>query len=134
MLDLVTNWARHRSDQGKFLPENIDSNLCTHIIYAYTVLDPETLTLKASNPMTDIDDGFYKRVTELRQKGVKVLIAMGGLSDSVGGKYDRLLADANASRRFIASVMTFIHEYNFDGLDIEVSLFFREIFGKYQQN
>lgn len=123
LLDLVTNWAGYRSDQGKFLPENIDSNLCTHIIYAYAALDPQTLTIIASNPMTDIDDGFYKRVTDLRQKGIKVLISMGGLSDSVGGKYDRLLTDANASRRFIASVMAFIHEHNFDGLDIEVSRF-----------
>lgn len=122
-MDLVTNWAGHRSEHGKFLPENIDPNLCSHIVFAYTVLDPETLTIKSSNPMTDIDDGFYKRVTDFRQKGVKVLIAMGGLSDSVGNKYDRLLTDANASRRFIASVMAFIHEHNFDGLDIEVSRF-----------
>lgn len=122
-MDLVTNWAGHRSEHGKFLPENIDPNLCSHIVFAYTVLDPETLTIKSSNPMTDIDDGFYKRVTDFRQKGVKVLIAMGGLSDSVGNKYDRLLTDANASRRFIASVMAFIHEHNFDGLDIEVSHF-----------
>lgn len=122
-MDLVTNWAGHRSEHGKFLPENIDPNLCSHIVFAYTVLDPEALTIKSSNPMTDIDDGFYKRVTDFRQKGVKVLIAMGGLSDSVGNKYDRLLTDANASRRFIASVMAFIHEHNFDGLDIEVSRF-----------
>lgn len=73
--------------------------------------------------MNDIDDQFYRRVTDFRQNGVKVLIALGGLSDSVGDKYDRLLSDANASRKFIASVMSFIHEHHFDGLDIEVSLF-----------
>lgn len=119
----VTNWAAHRSEQGKFLPENIEPKLCTHIIYAYAVLDPQTLIIKSPNPAIDIDDGFYKRVTDLRQSGVKVLIALGGLTDSVGNKYDRLLTDANASRRFIASVMAFIHEHNFDGLDIEVSQF-----------
>lgn len=119
----VTNWAAHRSEQGKFLPENIEPKLCTHIVYAYAVLDPQTLTIKSSNPAIDIDDGFYKRVTDLRQSGVKVLLALGGLTDSVGNKYDRLLTDANASRRFIASVMAFIHEHHFDGLDIEVSQF-----------
>ena len=51
------------------------------------------------------------------------MVAVGGLSDSVGSKYDRLLTDANAGRRFIASVMAFIHEHNFDGFDIEVSHF-----------
>lgn len=85
------------------------------------MLDPETLTIKSSNPTVDIDDGFYKRVTDLRQKGVKVLIAIGGLIGGVGNKYDRLLTDANASRRFIASVMAFIQQHHFDGLDIEVS-------------
>lgn len=122
-ISLVTNWSVHRPGEGKFVPENIDPDLCTHIVYAYSVLDPETLTIKSSNPSIDIDAGFYKRVTDLRQKGVKVLIAIGGSASSVGDKYDRLLTDANASRRFIASVMSFIHEHNFDGLDIEVSQF-----------
>lgn len=85
------------------------------------MLDPETLTIKSSNPTVDIADGFYKRVTDLRQKGVKVLVALGGLTGGVGNKYDRLLKDANASRKFIASVMAFIQQHNFDGLDIEVS-------------
>lgn len=118
---LVTNWSSRRTDQGKFLPENIDPNLCTHIIYAFSVLDPETLTIKSSNLVTDIDDRFYERVTAYRKEGAKVMIAVGGLPDSVGHKYDRLLTDANASRLFIASVMDFIQKYHFDGLDIEVS-------------
>lgn len=118
---LVTNSASHRTGKGKFLPEDIDHNLCSHIIYAFTVLDPETLTIKSSNLAIDIDDKFYKRVTDFRRKGAKVLISIGGLTDSVGNKYDRLLTDANTSRRFIASVMDFISLNNFDGLDIEVS-------------
>lgn len=67
---------------------------------------------------------MYKRVTILRENGVKVLIALGGLSDAVGDRYERLLADENNSRKFIASVMAFIYKYEFDGLDIEVSFSF----------
>lgn len=119
-IGLVTNWAVNRADPAKFLPKHIDPTLCTHIVYAYAALDPQTLTIRPSNPKNDMTDGFYKQITDLRKKGIKVLIAMGGLSDSVGGKYDRLLTDANASRKFIASVMDFMHKNNFDGLDIEV--------------
>lgn len=60
-------------------------------------------------------------MTDLRQKGVKVLIALAGSSETVGDKYDRLVADEENIHKFLASVMAFIHKYNFDGLDIEVS-------------
>lgn len=125
---LVTNWAWHRLKEGKFVPENIDPNLCTHIIFAYAALDPENLIITASNPYTDIETILlYKRVTILRENGVKVLLGLGGLSDSVGDKYARLLADENNSQKFVASVMAFIYKYEFDGLEIEVSFCFKLI-------
>ena len=30
-----TNWSQYRLDKGKFLPENLNPSLCTHMIYAY---------------------------------------------------------------------------------------------------
>lgn len=71
--------------------------------------------------MIDIDEQFYKRVTDFRQNGTKVLVGISGLSESVGDKYDRILINAQASRQFITSVMDFIQEHSFDGLDIEVN-------------
>lgn len=73
-----TNWAWYRPNEGKFLPENIDENLCTHIVYGFAVLDGSTLTLKMHDTWADIDNNFYERVTSYRKKGVKVLIAIGG--------------------------------------------------------
>lgn len=117
----VTNWAWHRLREGKYVPEDIDPKLCTHIVFAYAVLDPESLVVNASNPYTDVESILlYKRTTILREDGVKVLLGLGGLSDTVGNKYERLLTNENNSRRFIASVMAFIYKYEFDGLDIEV--------------
>lgn len=34
-----TNWAQYRGEGAKFYPENIDANLCTHIIYSFAKLD-----------------------------------------------------------------------------------------------
>ena len=34
-----TNWAQYRrTPQGKYFPENLDPNLCTHVIYAFANL------------------------------------------------------------------------------------------------
>lgn len=122
MLIVDTSSAWNRRDQGKFVPENIDPNLCTHVIFTYAVLEPEHLIIQASNPHTDIEkESLYERVTALRQNGVKVMIALAGSSFIVGDKYDRLLSSENNIRKFLASVMAFIYKYDFDGLDIEVS-------------
>lgn len=82
-----TNWAWYRPGEGKYLPENIDENLCSHIVYGFAVLDGTTLTIKTHDSWADIDNTFYERVTAFRKKGIKVLIAIGGWNDSLGDKY-----------------------------------------------
>ena len=71
-----TNWATYRQvlgfalprhnhplmfalqgGQGKFDPEHIDPNICTHIIYGFAVLDSNTLLMKSHDPYADLTDG-----------------------------------------------------------------------------
>ena len=52
-----TNWAWYRPEAGKYQPRDIDSDLCTHIVYGFAVLDPETLTVKAHDTWADFDNG-----------------------------------------------------------------------------
>ena len=33
-----SNWAQYRTNEGKFLPEDLDPTLCIHIINAYAKL------------------------------------------------------------------------------------------------
>ena len=35
---MYTNWSQYRPDGGKFLPEDVDATLCTHLIYVYAKL------------------------------------------------------------------------------------------------
>lgn len=114
-----TNWAWYRQDKGKYLPEDIDAELCTHIVYGFAVLDRQNLVIKPHDSWADIDNRFYERVVELKRKGKKVTVAIGGWNDSAGDKYSRLVRNAAARNKFIANVLQFIEKYGFDGLDLD---------------
>jgi chitinase len=43
----VHGWAANRPGNGEFLVENIDPMLCTHIIYAFAVLDNITHSIQS---------------------------------------------------------------------------------------
>ena len=36
-----TNWAQYRNDPAKYFPDNIDPNLCTHVIFAFAKIDED---------------------------------------------------------------------------------------------
>lgn len=36
-----TNWAQYRPDPAKFFPGNVDPYLCTHLIFAFAVIDDQ---------------------------------------------------------------------------------------------
>ncbi|XP_031637638.1 probable chitinase 10, partial [Contarinia nasturtii] len=114
-----TNWSWYRQGIGKYSPEDIDSHLCTHIVYGFASLDANTLTIKTYDSWVDIDNHFYQRVTAYHQKGIKILIAIGGWNDSTE-KYSRLLTNSSARHKFIESVIDFIGKYNFQGLDLDL--------------
>ncbi|KAB7504487.1 putative chitinase 3 [Armadillidium nasatum] len=114
-----TNWAWYRSGSGKFLPDDIDEGICTHIVYGFAVLDYSNLIIKPHDSWADIDNRFYERVTALRAKGIKVTIAIGGWNDSEGDKYSRLVHSPSSRARFIEHVVGFIKKHNFDGLDLD---------------
>ena len=38
-----TNWSQYRPDGGKFFPENIDVNLCTHVVFAFAKITENSL-------------------------------------------------------------------------------------------
>ena len=86
------NWAEQRNGDGKFVPENLDATLCSHVFYAFASLDTSTLEISPSAPRMDIDNKFYERVQEVargQNRDVKVFIAMGGWTDSSGDAYSR---------------------------------------------
>ncbi|KAG1669703.1 putative chitinase 10 [Nymphon striatum] len=114
-----TNWSRYRPEPGTFVPKDIDKYFCTHLIYAFAVLDQNTFLIKAHDPWADFDLGGYRDVTEFKNEGLKVLLAIGGWTDSAGSKYSELVANQQRRANFISHVVGFLKDHNFDGLDLD---------------
>ena len=78
-----TNWSQYRPKHGKFLPEDIDPDLCTHVIFAFGWLKKGKLSSFESNDETkDGKVGLYERIMNLKKANpkLKVLLAIGKLS------------------------------------------------------
>lgn len=116
MLCHITSWSFYRQKDGKFAPENLDTSLCSHVIYSFASLNAATLTIKEFDPWADIDNALYKRVTSLN---IPVLLAIGGWTDSTGNKYSRLVASPTARRNFVSTTVAFIQRYGFQGLHVD---------------
>lgn len=71
VLCYLTSWSGKRPGSGKFLPEDIDASLCTHVIYAFATLKDHRLA-----EADDKDVEMYERVVALRDKNpdLKVLL------------------------------------------------------------
>ena len=70
----------------------------------------------------DMDDGLqgFKKATDLKYAypKLKVTLAIGGWNEG-SKKYSEMAADPNKRKIFTASVVSFLQEHNFDGLDLD---------------
>lgn len=61
---------------------------------------------------------FYGKITEYKLKGVKVIIGIGGIEDSIDFKWSQVIADPERRKTFIKSILKFLHQWKFDGVQI----------------
>ncbi|XP_024892698.1 probable chitinase 10, partial [Temnothorax curvispinosus] len=105
---------------GSFTPEDIDGQLCTHIVYAFATLDAETFPLNIDDSV-DVYKSFLNKATEVRKRnGFKVYFGLGGWNDSKDDKYSRLASSSRSNRRnFVGYIIRIIEQNGFDGLDLD---------------
>lgn len=100
--------------------QNIDPSLCTDLVYAFSTLDANRII--SYDPNVDIANRGYADFVALKNKNpkLKTLVAIGGWNDSHNGtKYSDMVASAENRAIFVSSVVDFIKQYNFDGLDLD---------------
>lgn len=113
-----TNWAQYRYGDAKFLPENVDAELCTHVLYAFAQIDPQTHEVKNYEWN---DDSMIARVLALKQKNpnLKVLISVGGWNHEKEPRYTKMVQTAATRKIFIDSLLKYMSDHHFDGFDID---------------
>ncbi|XP_043247037.1 endochitinase-like [Amphibalanus amphitrite] len=114
-------WAYSRPELGSYDVEDIPADLCTHLIYSFIGVSNVTWGVLILDPEHDEGaDGGFHRFTALKQRypGLVTTVAMGGWGEG-GKKYSEMTSDPSRRKSFIASVVAFIKEYNFDGLDVD---------------
>lgn len=60
MFCYFSSWATYRKGYGKFDVDDIDPFLCTHVVYAFTGLDPKTNKIKPLDPYNDLEENWGK--------------------------------------------------------------------------
>lgn len=123
MLELAELRGDFFKGNGQFTIANINPNLCSHGIYAFAVLDPVTYKIKVYDQWADVDDRGYANFVGLKSvnPSLKTMIAVGGWTDSTDGsnKYSKLAASTTNINAFVSSVIAFLQQYKFDGLDVD---------------
>lgn len=72
-----TNWSQYRTKIGKFVPEDIPADLCTHIIFAFGWLKKNKLSSYESNDETkDNVSGLYDRMMSLKKANPKLKVCV----------------------------------------------------------
>ncbi|ESO85840.1 hypothetical protein LOTGIDRAFT_235784 [Lottia gigantea] len=115
------NWAQYRPAGGKFLPEDINPKICTHIIYAFAKLSGNRLApTEWNDDLIEYPRGLYLRVLDLKKSNpdLKVILAVGGWT--MGVKDFSVMASTAGNRQeFIANAIEYLRRFGFDGLDLD---------------
>lgn len=116
-----TNWSQYRSVPAKFVPENINASLCTHIIYTFATLENNHLKpYEWNDDSTPWSVGMYARVMKLKKKNpqLRVLLGLGGWN--MGSHlFSKMVANSHNRKMFYTNATGFLRTRNFDGLDLD---------------
>ncbi|XP_063393154.1 chitinase-like protein EN03 isoform X2 [Cydia fagiglandana] len=114
-----------RDSQARMLPLDLDPALsfCTHLVYGYAGIQPDTYKMVPLNENLDVDRSHanYRAITNFKSKfpALKVLLSVGGDADNEeAAKYNTLLESPQARTAFVNSGVLLAEQHGFDGIDL----------------
>ncbi|XP_063372990.1 probable chitinase 2 [Cydia amplana] len=116
-------WATYRSGDGKFSVSDIDTSLCTHLVYTFAGINNDG-TVVSLDPYLDLADNYgldnFNKFNALKQQNAKLktILAVGGWNEG-SAKYSTMAASATQRKTFITTARDMLLNYGFDGLDID---------------
>ncbi|XP_047998380.1 endochitinase-like isoform X2 [Leguminivora glycinivorella] len=114
-------WANERASAGRFGVSDLPTNLCTHIVYSFLLLDGPTGNIIAPKPTSN--EGKTNYVADLIalkeiNADLKILAAIGGWSEG-SDNFSPVVNDDALRANFVKNLYEYIDSNGFDGLDLD---------------
>ncbi|KPJ00601.1 Chitinase-like protein EN03 [Papilio xuthus] len=114
-----------RESQARMLPLDLDPALsfCTHLMYGYAGVHPDTYKMVPLNENLDVDrtHANYRAITNFKGKypALKPMLSVGGDVDTEDPqKYNLLLESPQARTAFVNSAVLLAEQHGFEGIDL----------------